>query len=185
MKKAILNSKVEAIEIDASNCFEIKLNTSDTEEIMVKAIIEGEYEKNLILNLKEEGSNVSVSAGFAANFKIPNDKLSAHKVVSIALEIIVPEFQNVQINGTSSNVFVSGVYKQLLITLNDGICTLQNVSKKVTAVTQSGDINLKTKKAEIFAISKFGNVQKNDIPSGDSYFALTTTTGNIYLKRTD
>lgn len=181
VKKAILNPDILAVEIDAKNCFEIKMRTSNTKELMVLAIIDGEYENELLLQLEEKGSSISVSAGFSPNFKNPNDKLSAHKVVSIALEITVPEFQNIQVNGTSCNVIATGIYEQLKITLNDGSCSLMDVSEKVTAITQSGDINVESKSAEIKATSKFGKVQKNEIPTGNNYFMLTTTTGDINL----
>jgi len=184
VKKTILNPEIKAIQIDAKNCFEVKMMTSNTEELLVRATIDGEYKNDLILNLEEEGSNISVSAGFSPNFKNPNDKLSAHKVVSIALEINVPEFHRVQLNGTSCNVFVTGLFEQLKVTLNDGSCTIKEVSEKVTVITQSGNINVESKSAEIEAKSKFGKVQKNEIPDGeDNKYILTSTTGNINLSR--
>ncbi len=185
VKKTILNPDIVAIEIDAKNCFEIKMKTSKSDDLLIQATIDGEYKRDLILNLKEDGSNVSVSAGFSPIFKNPNDKLSAHKVVSISLEIVLPEFQSVQVNGTSRNVLATGIYEQLKITLNDGSCTLKDISGKVAATTQSGDINVESKSAEIKVVSKFGKIQKNDIPVGDNYFILTTTTGDIDLVRNE
>jgi len=183
VKKTILNKEVSAIEIDATNCFDLNIKSLKTEELLVQATIEGEYEKDLILNIEEEGSNIFINTGFRPNFKNPNDKLSAHKVISIALEIIVPEFQKVQINGTSCNVHATGLYENLKITLNDGACFLKNISKEVTATTQSGDINVESGGARIKTKSKFGNVHKNEIPVGENIFNLNTSTGNIYLSR--
>lgn len=185
VKKTVPNSSIAAVEIDVNNCFETTMTTSKTEELTVFATIEGEYKKDVILNVKQDGSNVLVSAGFSPNFENPNDKLSAHKVVSIALEIIVPEYQRVQVHGGSCNVFATGIYERLKITLNDGSCTLKNAGKKVLVRTQSGNINVESKSAEIMASSKFGTVQKNTIPAGDNSFILTSISGNIGLAKKD
>lgn len=185
VKKTVVNPDITAVQIDAKNCFELKIQTARTSEMLVEATIEGEYQSDLLLNLSEERSAISVNVGFAPNFKNPNDKLSTHKVVSIGLYITLPRFQNVQINGTSCNVIAAGAYENLKITLNDGSCTLNEVSKRVSALTQSGDINVSSSSAEISARSKFGKIRRSKIPTGASSFILTTTTGNINLSRNE
>lgn len=185
VKKAVINPNITSVRIDARNCFQIKIQTSRTDELLVEAIIDGEYKNDLILKLKDEGSSIFVSAGFSPNFKNPNDKLSAHKVVSIKLLISLPDGQNVQVDGNSCNIIASGNYEHLKITLNDGNCTLNEVSEMVTAQTQSGDIDVHSSSAKIKAVSKFGKVRKNDIPDGGNNFTLTTTTGNINLVRNE
>ncbi|MGI9552207.1 MAG: hypothetical protein ACR2MT_13485 [Aurantibacter sp.] len=185
VKKTVINSNITSVQIDAKNCFEIRMNTAKTKEMLVEAAIDGEYKSDLVLNLKENGPSILVSSGFTPNFKNPNDKLSAHKVVSIALKITLPRFKNVQVNGTSSNIIVEGAYEHLKITLNDGSCTLNEVSEAVDVLTQSGDISLYSTSAEIVATSKFGTVQRNNIPLGENRFNLTTITGNINLSNNE
>jgi len=185
VKKTIINPDITSVQIDARNCFLIKMQASRAEELLVEAIIDGEYKNDLILNLKEEGSSIFLSAGFSPNFKNPNDKLSAHKVISIELLISLPDGQNVQVDGTSCNVIATGEYEHLKITLNDGNCTLNEVSEMVTVKTQSGEINVHSSKAKINAVSKFGKVRKNDIPHGNNIFTLTTITGDINLVRNE
>lgn len=181
VKKAIINPEITAVLIDARNCFQTRMQTSRTDELSVEAIIDGEYKNDLTLNLKEQGASIFVSAGFSPNFKNPNDKLSAHKVVSIELLISLPDGQNVQVDGTSCNIIASGNYEHLKITLNDGNCTLNEVSEKITVLTQSGHIDVHSSSAKINATSKFGEVRENEIPDGETNFTLTTTTGNINL----
>lgn len=185
VKKTVIGAAVTLVQIDAKNCFDINLQTSDSDEIQVEAIIDGEYKNDLMLNVRQEGSSILVSTGFTPNFMNPNDKLSAHKVISIALLIKLPQYQNVYINGTNCNVTASGKYENLKITLSDGNCNLSQVSEAVTILTQSGDITIHSTSAEIKAHSKFGNVQRNDIPIGNNRFILTTTTGNIYLNNNE
>lgn len=183
MEKSIVNSNTSFIQINTDNCFEVVMETSNSNELIAEAVIEGEYQKDLVLNVKEEGATIWVSAGFQPNFVNPNDKLSAHKVVSIALKVLIPANQNVNLYGTSSNIKVSGAYKKLDITLNDGSCALEKISETVNVTTQSGDIELHSQAAKIDALSKYGTINKDIVPLGDHHFVLRTTTGNITIKK--
>ncbi|MFK7811622.1 MAG: DUF4097 family beta strand repeat-containing protein [Maribacter sp.] len=183
VKKSIIDSTISSFKIDASSCYEINIETTDTDEVAVEATIDGEYKKDLVLHLKEEGSTVLISAGFQPNFENPNDKLSAHKVVSIALEIHIPAQKDVQVFGTNSNIWATGAYENLKITLNDGTSNLNNVKGKVEVASQSGDIRVKSESAEILSKSKYGIIDKELIPTGNNKYILNTVTGNILLKR--
>ncbi|WP_108422489.1 hypothetical protein [Flagellimonas amoyensis] len=184
VKKAFIGPRTESIQIDAQYCYRIDLATSPTDEVQVSASIEGEYAKDLLVSIEEEGTTVLVSAGFQPIFINPNDKLSAHKVVSIALQISVPEYKEVSIFGTNSNVNASGKYENLHITLSDGICTLENVSETVEVATQKGDIWLSAPSGHILAESTYGKVDQETIPFGDNQFILKTVEGQIHLKKT-
>lgn len=183
VKKSIVYSTISSFQIDASNCFEIHIDTVDTDEILVEANIDGEYRKDIVLNLKEDGSTVLISAGFRINFENPNDKLSAHKVVSIALRIKLPMNKNVRVFGTNSNIHAIGNYEKLKITLNDGATSLKNVKGFAEVTTQSGDIIVESDTAEILTNSKYGKVDENQIPTGNNKYILKTVTGNIFLNR--
>ena len=114
----------------------------------------------------------------------PNDKLSAHKVVSIALEVTVPAYKSVDVFGTNTNLYASGAYRELNVALSDGRCTLENISESVQVTTQKGDIVLSTASGNIVAESVYGNLSKESIPSGDNQFVLKTIEGDIILKKT-
>ncbi len=183
VKKSIISPSITLISIDASNCFEIYVNTQETEEMSVVAKIEGEYQNDLQLNIEKKGATIFVDAGFKPDFINPNDKLSAHKVVSISLHIVLPLNSNAQIYGNDCNINVQGVYHQLNVALNDGFCNLNASVKKATIDTQSGNITMKTKGAIIQTKSKFGQVKGDSIPLGKNLFILSTVTGNIVLNR--
>ncbi len=181
----MINDAVTAININLDNCYRLTLETSQSHEMSVEAIIDGEYKKDLLLSVKEEGSSIMISSGFQPNFKNPNDKLSAHKVVSISLKIVLPQHKYVTVFGTSCNVFASGDYQELNVSLNDGNCDLVNTSENVKVHTQSGHILVEALKADINAVSKYGNINKEDIPKGDTKYTLTSVTGNIRIRKTE
>lgn len=185
VKKSIVDHNISLIQIDTENCFKVDIETSTGKELIVEASFDGEYNKDLLLTIKEEGNTLKIQAGFQPNFVDPNDKLSAHKVVSIALKIKLPSEQAVQVFGTNSNIDISGSYKNLTVTLADGHCFLNQVSRYADIKTQSGDIRASIVAAMIKAQSKYGMVKSDKIPFGDAELILTTTTGNIYITKTE
>ena len=185
LHKMVLADNVALIQLNTAHFFEVNLNTVSGNEVVVEANMEGEYSRELDLDLKNDGETLFIEANFVPNFENPNDKLSAHKVVSILLNISVPEFKAVAIYGTSSRVNAAGVFKDLQIVLSDGTINLTNIHGTVQLKTQSGAINVKTSAANIEAESKYGKVSKNPIPKGDSRYTLKTVTGNIELSKTE
>ncbi|MDF0715035.1 hypothetical protein PY092_02645 [Muricauda sp. 334s03] len=184
VKKAFIGPRTETIQIDAQYCYRIDLKTAPTDEVHVSASMEGEYAKDLLISIEQNGTTALISADFQPLFVNPNDKLSAHKVVSIALEITVPEYKNVDVFGTNTNLYATGIYEDLNVTLSDGRCTLENVAESVQVTTQKGDILLTVPSGAIDAESAYGNVKKEAIPFGYNQFVLKTIEGDIFLTKT-
>lgn len=184
VRKAFVGPRTETIQIDSRFCYRIDLKTANTDEVRVSASMEGEYAKDLLVTITENGTTVQIGADFQPLFTDPNDKLSAHKVVSIALQVTVPEYKRVVLFGTNSNVYVAGNYESLKITLSEGMCRLDNVSETVEVTTQKGDIWLTASNGDIKAESAYGHIVKENIPFGDHQFTLKTVEGNIHLMKT-
>ncbi|AWX44267.1 hypothetical protein HME9304_01267 [Flagellimonas maritima] len=184
VKKAFIDARTESIQIDSKYCYKVNLGTASTSEVRVVASIEGEYSKDLLINIENQGTTALISAGFQPNFTNPNDKLSAHKVISIELDITLPEYKDVSIYGTNSTVLAEGKYKSLKIKLSDGTCRLKNITETVEVDTQKGDIFLAANNGEIMAKSIYGTVDNGTIPLGENQYILNTVEGNIYLKKT-
>lgn len=183
LHKMILVDDINLIQINTANCFKVELNTRQAKEINVEAEIEGEYIKDLDLEVKTIGSTILIEAGFVPSFENPNDKLSAHKVVSILLRLTIPTFKNVELYGTNSRVMVNGEFKKLKISLSDGICELNDIQGEAFVNTQSGTIKVLANAAVIKANSRYGNVEFNPISPGISNYELQTVTGNIELSK--
>lgn len=183
IRKTLVHPEITFFQIDSNHCFIVDLQTVISEELVVEATIDGEYRKDLLVKITEEGKTIKVSAGFQPNFVNPNDKLSAHKVISIALKISLPEYRKVQLFGGSSQVEVKGRYTDLDISLNDGRCILNSVSENVRVKTQSGNITVNSQAATIRATSKYGKIHREEVPAGDFHFDLSSTSGDIRVNR--
>lgn len=171
------------IQIDTDKCYEAKIVASESDELVVEARLDGEYAEALSVNITEEGSTLWVGTDFNPNFENPNDKLSAHKVVSVSLIIQIPAHLDVQVFGTSCNVNLSGAFRNVDVVLNDGSCTLNQVASQVHVQTQSGHIRLNSLQGVIRAVSHYGKVIQETIPEGDELFDLETVSGDITLQR--
>ena len=185
VEKKIVDASISTIAIAAESCFQVILSTGPSEEITVEAQMDGEYSADIEVTLVESGNTLQVSAGFSPEFRNPNDKLSAHKVVSISLNILVPEYKSISLFGKNTRVIADGNYRKLAITLADGSCELRNVGEVVQVKTYSGPIVIYEKAAEIVAASKYGKVSNNPIPFGLHKYELHTVMGKIKLHKTE
>lgn len=183
--KSITNPRTSWVHIDTEHCFELALGNSDSEEVIVQAHIDGEYSEDLLIELEEEGTMLLIRPDFRPEFRHPNDKLSAHKVISIHLIVLVPEFTNVKVYGNHTLVQATGIFSATEFSLNDGQCVLKVEAETLQATTQSGDIYFESKGALVAASSHYGRVEGGPIPVGNGSVSLNTTSGNIYLKKGD
>jgi hypothetical protein len=181
VQKSIIDPEIRAISIDAGNSFELSVQTVKGGELVCEAIIDGEYKKDLLLNVRESGKTILISTGFSPDYKKPNDKLGVHKVVSIALKVTMPDLMAVRIFGTSCNVSAEGSYRNLKITLNDGGCVLDRISGSAKVVTQSGTISVTAENAVVEAKSKYGAVRGEPYSTGEHRYDLSSVTGDILL----
>lgn len=183
--RKFLGNSVQNIQINADNCYLIKVSASIGDTIVLTGQIDGEYTKDLQVESKQEGNALYIAAGFRPSFNNPNDKLSAHKVVSIALWISVPENKKLVVYGTNARVVIEGSYKDVSVVLADGDCELSNVLGSASVSTQSGGIIVNATKADIFTDVKYGKISENPIPKGGPKYQLKTVTGNIQLNKTE
>lgn len=172
-------------QIDARQCYELQLESWQGSEMVVVARMEGEYAREALLRLEKEGSTLILSAGLDSVFRIPDDKLGAHKVVSIALKVRVPEDRKVSVLANATQLSVRGIYEHLRVMQAEGFCGIYGVRRSVEVHTQSANIYVASSGASIEATSKYGKVFPNEIPSGEPHFELHTILGNINLVRTE
>lgn len=181
--KTLLSPEISSIRIDGQQCFSIELKTADVPEVVVQAMMEGEYQRQVLLLAEKQANTLVISTGFSPDFKLPNDKLAAHKVLSIRLEIILPAYQDVDVYAGSCIVETTGRFQNLSITLNDGRCQLGHTAENTQVRTQSATITAAVASGVIAAKSRYGRVEIADIPAGDSRFSLNSTEGDIMVRR--
>jgi len=185
IKKIVADPNERFFEINTENCFRVDLCTTDSNELEVEASMEGEYQKDLVVKIEEDGQRLSISTAFLPSFVLPNDKLSAHKVISIALKVTVPENVQVTLFGTTSDLYVTGAYRTLKAVLSEGNCVLTHVTENVDIKTFGGNISVSASEGVFNAKSNYGKVVLDEFPKGNSIFRLNSIKGDILVKRTE
>lgn len=187
VRKAVAFSEASVLNIDAMQCYAVRLETYGGKELLVEAGMEGEYAADNLLQLGRQGQATTIRAGSQPLFRQPGDKLAAHKVPSISLKVSLPENCVVKLVARQAQVVAGGVYKDLHITQAAGSCLLLAPGYSVTVFTGNADIRLESPAATVFAESRYGAVSPNEIPAGNTHtqISLKSISGNITLIRTE
>tara|TARA_R110001632_G_scaffold50261_7_gene125450 strand:- start:2139 stop:2741 length:603 start_codon:yes stop_codon:yes gene_type:complete len=167
LEQSFYDKDIKALYIKSDEIFEIHLSTSQNDHITIGTRIDGETFESSILKTRVDNNTLKIETGRTPDFEPFNDKLSAHKVLSIVLYISLPEGLDLDIFSTLASVDAQGHFGQVQLNLGRGGCRLVNFRFRESATinTLSGAIHVEVDSAEVHAQSRNGNVV---IPAGFS-----------------
>lgn len=185
VKRLLLDDHISSIQINAEQFYLVTLRTvnNEADEISLSAKMEGEYGNDIQLNTSTQGETMFITSDFQPTFSLPNDKLGAHKVISVAIEITVPPWKNVTLTGGHTRVVANGAYEELNIVLAQGDCYLKEVTGGISVRSDGGNITVADSSGKGTIHAKYGTVYGHLPKDGNGYFHLSTTTGNVYLPK--
>ena len=174
-------SDTHTLFIKSDDIFQIKLTTAQTDQITIYTQIEGETFESSLLHTEIVDGVLNITTGRTPDFIPFNDKLSAHKVLSIVLEIILPEGLTLDVYSTLASVDAQGDYNQIRMNLGRGGCYLSGLRFRESAHinTISGNITVETENAKILAQSRNGNIVIPKGMNGINTIELQTIDGDI------
>ncbi len=177
-------NNIHSLYIDSDEIFQIKITSTATDQITIHTQIDGETFESSLLNTKIEEGVLYISTGYTPDFTPFNDKLSAHKILSIVLEITIPEDMNLDINSTLASMEGAGSFGNISINLGRGGCRFFDFRFRESATihTISGPIYIETENAEITAQSRNGNVVIPVDVTGIKALHLKSIHGDITVK---
>ena len=162
-------SSISVIEINSNIVFNIIITSEDLKKIKIKTSIEGENFENVLLSIKEDNGLLSITPGYSPFFEAKNDKLAAHKVIAIEMELVVPENMEIRIKSSLASVKASGKYVSVEALLGTGNCILENFSGDAIIKTTQGFIKVFAfESVNAIASSKKGSVF-NELTSNGKY----------------
>lgn len=183
VQKTLLEPTVESVVIDGAQCFHISLETADTQEVWVEAEIDGEYQNEVLVYTETLGNTLQIGTGFTPGFQMPNDKLGAHKTLSVKLRVVLPSHQRVALAAGSCRVETKGNFRDLKIHITGGGCLLEHTAEHTEVTTASAPITAQIGLGMVQAHSRYGRVALETIPSGPSEFIFSSTSGDIRVSR--
>lgn len=175
---------VEAIRIFANEVSSITIETSSTKTISVATHSEGEYYNRIGLDIKREHETLIINSKFPQALSDGFDKLSAHKVFSIDLKLLIPAGLRVYVKSDQASLTATGDYSLFEAELNQGFCDLIDFSGNGRVQTIMGDIHFETRDTRIEAESRNGKMQKPFPQSGSNLLKLSSVNGDISLLKT-
>lgn len=185
LEKTIDASGIERLVIDADAVFIVSIISEKTTEISIRTKVAGETYENVLVTTSEANKTLTIGTSYSPYFKANNDKLAAHKVLSIEMQLIVPEFLDISINSEIASVKAKGVYNMLQIALDRGGCELTEFRGNASLQTKQGDI-------DVYAIgniagkgiSKYGIVRSTLPLEGKHRIIAESRDGDVSLFQT-
>jgi len=175
---------VKTVNISAEGVFKINVKNSSSKTLSLKARIEGENAQHLVILDSISSETLFINSAYQPLFKNNNDKLSAHKVLSVEYDLSVPKHMILDIKSDIASVHVVGEYNYVFVESNQGECSLKQFLGNATINTIDGNITVQTNNAEVTAFSKTGVVQLNQFKYGKFNINCHSINGNIHVSKT-
>lgn len=187
-QKAITRSftdpAIKSVVIDSDYVFETNVRTAPIASISVKAKIEGEYYSETLLKTHVSEGILHITTGKTPNFVQHNDKLSAHKVLSIVLEIMMPSQLDFTLQSALSQLHISGAFRDVQIDLSRGGVKAEKFSFRESNInTLNGSINASVFEAKPSLFSRNGKVFLDPLIEGNASLIARSVHGDIHINR--
>lgn len=176
---------IKELYINSNEIFEVRINAAFTDQITVNTIIEGETFASTLVNSKIENGVLKITTGKTPDYIPFNDKLSAHKVMAIELEIVVPIGLDIWVYSTLASLDTYGELGQVRVDLGRGHFKGEGFRFRESAQinTISGSVSIELEAARIEANSRNGTVSIATTINPGLPLAIETIDGNISLQK--
>ncbi len=185
IQKEFSSEGIQTLSIADDAIYKITLHSSEESSIKVSLHISGEHFETIIIEEKIFEETLSLKTGFLPFFTLENDKLAAHKLMGIEVEVTVPENLEVEIKSKLTSVIATGTFKNLNISLENGSCSLYEFLGNAHLKTRTGNITVQAQN-EVAGktISKKGTIVNKLSSQGRFLVFAESTNGNIWLLQT-
>jgi DUF4097 and DUF4098 domain-containing protein YvlB len=172
-------ANISVIDIHTNEVFLINIISSTTSSIRINTHAEGEYFNQIILETNIENNRLAIKTKYPERLTGGFDKLSAHKVFSLEIEIAIPEGMEVNVRSNIASLQTQGEFKSIFAELKQGYCKLQDFAGTAIINTFSGNILVETSSGLLDASSRNGRIDVPDFLPGRKPIRLRSIDGDI------
>ncbi|WP_194428399.1 DUF4097 family beta strand repeat-containing protein [Psychroflexus planctonicus] len=172
---------IERLQLNLDEVFAVEIVTGDFSTIRIISEAEGEYAKELQLQMKQIDQTLYINSLFEAILTSGFDKLSSHKVFAFQVKIYVPEQFQVFIKSNIAELDLVGKLAYLQADLKNGDCSLKNHQGDVKINTYRGNINIHTQDAKVRAETRTGKLQLEEANYKKYTLELKSVAGHIQV----
>lgn len=181
--KTLNELDLKGITIDMRFIHGLTLSTHRSKDVLLNTQSEGEYQLQYVVVTQYDNHWLTVYPQRAPSFKSYNDKLSAHKVIAMNLEIRVPEYIKVEIEANQGNLNVSGLYRELYIQIDEGSLKMSHIAEQSTIKTKGASVYLNIDSGTVETKSEKGKVVGFIAPNRNHHYDISSQYGPIFLNQ--
>lgn len=171
--------EIKSIHIDSDMIFRINVITAKTDQIHLKSEIFGETFETMLLHTELKNGALLITTGRSAYYHDMDDKLAAHKVMSIELSMEIPEEGELWIASELASVVLHGSCNYINFNLSSGDCRLVSFRGSGTVNTKKGNITIENPACTMDAESRNGSVTAIKNSLGSCKLMLRSIDGDI------
>lgn len=184
IEKQLDATDISTVVISGNTMFKINLNAKPADKVNLRLTVEGENNEQIVLKTYKNQDTLFVGSAYQPIFNVPDDKLSAHKKISIELDMVVPEHLNINIKSDIASVQIQGIYNTIFSELVNGNFKALNFSSDLLVNTIHGNMHIETNNAELNLHTKNGTIDHDELDSGKQQISLNSINGNIRVIKT-
>ena len=170
---------IRGIFINSDTVFKAEIKTAPTDKIIITSGIEGETFETFLINTEVKNNLLNISSGRSPGYEAIDDKLAAHKVMSVVLTITVPEGFELWVKSALASVWAEGKFDYINFNLSSGDCRLFDFVGSGVVNSETGNILVKTQNCRINAHTRNGTMVADNVDAGQYSLTLTSIDGNI------
>ncbi|MFD2824908.1 hypothetical protein ACFSYG_00365 [Leeuwenhoekiella polynyae] len=176
---------LEGVFVNSDEVFQIHVTSTNTNAIELKAEIEGETFETVLLDVHVENRLWVISTKRAPGYQKIDDKLAAHKVLSVVLKIKMPQNKELWVDSSLTSVELTGLFKFINLNLSSGDCKLNAFRGSGIINTLRGGIEVETEDNQIEAITRHGKLQVENNAYGSQHLNLKSVDGDIRVTQSE
>jgi hypothetical protein len=145
VEKQLDATRFERLIISSDIINTLTITSEATNEISILNKVVGENYENVVVTTSEENKTLKIGTSYSPFFIAENDKLAAHKVMSVDIELTIPNFLYVEVNTPIASISVTGNYSNFQAFLENEDCHLNNFLGNASIKTKQGNIKVYAK----------------------------------------
>lgn len=182
-QKTFSKEAISSISIHGEYVFKITVDAKPVSEITVRSRVEGENNENIVLITEAKNNHLYIAVKQQPLFVDANDKLSAHKVISVEINVVIPGHLSMGIDLYESDLIVKGAYDKVRVHSDTGNCIFTAFQGSARIDTRNGNVAMQTNHAKVSAASKNGYIKKEEIDAGNQEVLIKTINGNVTITK--
>lgn len=177
-------SGINKIELHVNAVSKVVVKTHKENYIILHFVTEGEYRNDIFLTHELVDGVFYVSSNYDHKLADGFDKLSAMKVFSVEIELLIPENLSVFISSSTASLEALGRFYELNAALKSGNILLENYEGNAHLHTYNGNVEVSTLDAKVQATSRNGSMNIAKFEVQRYFFEIKSINGNINVAST-